>query len=57
MQSSLKEDRSHITYSMWLVVVSNKISRIIQFEATFYMTSKENPHCGLSVAAVSNKSI
>ena len=37
---------------MWLVVVSNIISHIIQFEATFCMTSKENPHCGLNVAAV-----
>ena len=33
-------------------MVSNIISHIIQFEATFSMTSKENPHCGLNVAAV-----
>ena len=37
---------------MWLVVVSNIISHIIQFEATLCMTSKENPHCRLNVAAV-----
>ena len=51
-QSSLKQGRSHIVYWMWLVVVSNIISHIIQFEATFCMTSKENPHCRLNVAAV-----
>ena len=37
---------------MRLVVVSNIISHIIQFQATFCMTSKENPHCGFNVAAV-----
>ena len=51
-QSSLKQSRSHIVYWMWLVVVSNIISHIIQFEATFCMTSKENPYCRLNVAAV-----
>ena len=56
-QSSLKQDRSYIVYWMWLAVVSNIINHIIQFEAIFCMTSKDNPHCGLNVAAVSNKSI
>ena len=52
-QSWLQQGRSNILYwRMWLVVVSNIISHIIQFEATFCMTSKENPHCGLNVAAV-----
>ena len=51
-QSSLKQVRSHIVYWMWLVLVSNIINHIIQFEATFCMTSKENSHCGLNVAAV-----
>ena len=51
-QSSLKPGGSHIVYWIWLVVVSNKISHIIQFEATFCMTLKENPHCKLNVAAV-----
>ena len=51
-QSSLKQGRSHIVYWVWLVVVSDIISHIIQFEATFCMTSKENQHCGLNLAAV-----
>ena len=51
-QSSLKQGRSYIVYWMWLVVASNIISHIIQLEATFCMTSKENPHCGLNVTAV-----
>ena len=51
-QSLLKQGRSYIVYGMWLIVVSNIISHIIQFEARFCMTSKENPHCGLNVAAV-----
>ena len=37
---------------MWFVVVSDIIGHIIQFEVTFCMTSKDNPHFGLNVAAV-----
>ena len=33
---------------LWFLIISH----IIQFEATFCMTSKENPYCRLNVAAV-----